>query len=275
MPARSARPGSRPGSPGAEELVVAELLERVHLEAVQRPHPGQLERTDHHVPAAVLLQVEKGIRDGQRDLVAELRASARCPRRSGRPARRARSYTCRNGCYPPAATGSFPGGSGVFLEEFSPKWSLVCLICAARRRGASRPRADPRRSPSRSQAPRAPSSRRSGAIRPSTGPRRRARRSAAPTGQWLDANGLPCTDCTFRYTWQRCNADSSGCTDVPGATSFNYLLGAADVGRRIRIVEWIFKRDCGEINYRRARRSATTSRRTERPRRRRSSRRSP
>jgi hypothetical protein len=69
------------------------------------------------------------------------------------------------------------------------------------------------------------------------------------TGQWLDANGLPCTDCTFRYTWQRCAADSSGCVDVPGATSFNYLLGAADIGRRIRIVEWIFKHDCGEINH--------------------------
>jgi hypothetical protein len=64
------------------------------------------------------------------------------------------------------------------------------------------------------------------------------------TGQWLDANGLPCTDCTFRYTWQRCNAAGSGCADIPGATSFSYLLVAADVGQRVRIVEWIFKRDC-------------------------------
>jgi hypothetical protein len=69
------------------------------------------------------------------------------------------------------------------------------------------------------------------------------------TGQWLDANGLPCPDCKYRYTWQRCNADTSGCADVPGATGFSYTLGAADVGRRIRIVEWIFKRDCGELNY--------------------------
>jgi hypothetical protein len=68
------------------------------------------------------------------------------------------------------------------------------------------------------------------------------------TGQWLDANGLPCTDCKWRYTWQRCNADTSGCTDVPGATAFTYTLGAADVGRRIRFVEWIFKRDCGAYN---------------------------
>lgn len=65
------------------------------------------------------------------------------------------------------------------------------------------------------------------------------------TGQWLMDNGLNCTDCTLTYTWQRCNADTSGCADVPGRTGFSYLLGADDVGKRIRIVEWIFKRDCG------------------------------
>lgn len=64
------------------------------------------------------------------------------------------------------------------------------------------------------------------------------------TGQWLDANGLPCTDCTFRYTWQRCNLDASGCADVPGGTGLSYTLSAGDVGRRIRIVEWIRKVDC-------------------------------
>ena len=69
------------------------------------------------------------------------------------------------------------------------------------------------------------------------------------TGQWLLADGLACTDCKFRYTWQRCNADTSGCTDVPGQTGFSYTLGAADVGKRIRLVEWIFKHDCSEWNY--------------------------
>jgi hypothetical protein len=64
------------------------------------------------------------------------------------------------------------------------------------------------------------------------------------TGQWLDAQGLPCTDCTFRYTWQRCNVDASGCADIPGGTGLSYTLVAADVGRRIRIVEWIKKVDC-------------------------------
>jgi hypothetical protein len=68
------------------------------------------------------------------------------------------------------------------------------------------------------------------------------------TGQWLMADGLSCTDCKYRYTWQRCNADVSGCTDVPGATGFSYLLVSADVGKRMRLVEWIFKRDCGEVN---------------------------
>jgi hypothetical protein len=68
------------------------------------------------------------------------------------------------------------------------------------------------------------------------------------TGQWLDANGLPCTDCTMSYTWQRCALDTSGCADISGATGYSYTLGASDVGRRIRFVEWIFKRDCGAYN---------------------------
>jgi len=67
-------------------------------------------------------------------------------------------------------------------------------------------------------------------------------------GQWLMDNGLNCTECTYRYTWQRCNPDASGCADVPGRTGLSYVLGADDVGRRIRIVEWIFKRDCGAHN---------------------------
>jgi hypothetical protein len=64
------------------------------------------------------------------------------------------------------------------------------------------------------------------------------------SGQWLDANGLPCPDCSFRYTWQRCNPDGSGCGDIPGAAGLTYVVAAADVGRRIRIVEWIKKTDC-------------------------------
>jgi hypothetical protein len=68
------------------------------------------------------------------------------------------------------------------------------------------------------------------------------------TGQWLMDNGLNCTDCTFTYTWQRCNADLSGCADVPGRTGYTYLLGPDDVGKRLRFVEWVYKRDCGAHN---------------------------
>ena len=68
------------------------------------------------------------------------------------------------------------------------------------------------------------------------------------TGQWLLDNGLKCEDCKYRYTWQRCAPDGSGCADIPGATAFPYVLTAADVGKRMRFVEWIFKRDCGAHN---------------------------
>lgn len=68
------------------------------------------------------------------------------------------------------------------------------------------------------------------------------------TGQWLLDNGLNCTDCSFAYTWMRCNVDLSGCADIPGATGYSYTLAAADVGKRIRFVEWIWKTDCGAHN---------------------------
>jgi hypothetical protein len=69
-------------------------------------------------------------------------------------------------------------------------------------------------------------------------------------GLWLYTSGLKCesVECKYTYTWQRCNADSSGCADVPGATAFDYTLTAADVGKRMRIVEWVYKYDCGEVN---------------------------
>jgi hypothetical protein len=73
------------------------------------------------------------------------------------------------------------------------------------------------------------------------------------SGLWLYTSGLKCeatpTECKYTYSWQRCNAEGFACTDVPGATGFTYVLGAADVGMRLRFVEWVFKHDCGEINY--------------------------
>ena len=72
-------------------------------------------------------------------------------------------------------------------------------------------------------------------------------------GLWLYTSGLKCEDkageCKYTYSWQRCAADISGCTDIPGQTGLTYTLRADDVGRRIRFVEWVFKHDCGEINY--------------------------
>ncbi|HZB24065.1 MAG TPA: hypothetical protein VE444_09510 [Gaiellaceae bacterium] len=69
------------------------------------------------------------------------------------------------------------------------------------------------------------------------------------TGQWLYDNGLGCgTECKYTYQWQRCNAAGAGCTDIQGATAYDYTLVAADVGSRVRFVEFIFKRDCGAHN---------------------------
>jgi hypothetical protein len=73
------------------------------------------------------------------------------------------------------------------------------------------------------------------------------------TGLWLYTSGLKCeanaNECKYTYTWQRCNGDGSGCVDIAGQTGFNYTLTAEDVGKRVRFVEWVFKHDCGEINY--------------------------
>jgi hypothetical protein len=68
-------------------------------------------------------------------------------------------------------------------------------------------------------------------------------------GQWLYLDGSGCgKECTYHYSWQRCNADAAGCVDIANATGFSYTLAAADVGTRVRYVEWIFKRDCGATN---------------------------
>jgi hypothetical protein len=71
------------------------------------------------------------------------------------------------------------------------------------------------------------------------------------TGLWLYTSGLKCEakDCNYSYKWQRCNADGSGCADIAGATGFTYTVTGADVGRRLRFVEVVAKRDCGEWNY--------------------------
>jgi hypothetical protein len=73
-------------------------------------------------------------------------------------------------------------------------------------------------------------------------------------GQWLYTSGLKCEEradeCKYTYSWQRCNADVSGCLDIAPATATGttLLLTSVDVGKRIRYVEWVFKHDCGEVN---------------------------
>ncbi|MCU0313483.1 MAG: hypothetical protein MUC84_05405, partial [Solirubrobacteraceae bacterium] len=41
---------------------------------------------------------------------------------------------------------------------------------------------------------------------------------------------------TYAYRWQRCEADGSACTDIPGATTASYTPGPEDVGRALVVV---------------------------------------
>jgi hypothetical protein len=40
---------------------------------------------------------------------------------------------------------------------------------------------------------------------------------------------------SFAYQWQRCDANGAACTDIAAATAQQYLLGASDVGHRLRV----------------------------------------
>lgn len=53
----------------------------------------------------------------------------------------------------------------------------------------------------------------------------------ASVGIWTSAKSYQ-----ESFQWQRCQADGSGCVDVPGATSVNYQLGGDDVGQRLQVV---------------------------------------
>jgi hypothetical protein len=55
---------------------------------------------------------------------------------------------------------------------------------------------------------------------------------------------LTSLDITNRQ-WRRCDTSGNNCTDIPGATSANYLLTPADVGHRIRYR--VTARSCGLI----------------------------
>jgi hypothetical protein len=70
------------------------------------------------------------------------------------------------------------------------------------------------------------------------------------TGLWLFTSGLKCNspECTYRYEWERCDQQLSGCGSIAGATAYDYTTTAADVGFRLRFVEYVFKRDCDALN---------------------------
>jgi hypothetical protein len=52
---------------------------------------------------------------------------------------------------------------------------------------------------------------------------------SASTGAWLNA------PTAYSYQWQRCAADGAGCQPIPGASSQNHTLTAADFGATIRV----------------------------------------
>jgi chitodextrinase len=52
----------------------------------------------------------------------------------------------------------------------------------------------------------------------------------ATPGVWLNA------PTTYAYQWETCDADGSGCSEIPGATSPGYLLEEAEVDDAVRVV---------------------------------------
>lgn len=67
----------------------------------------------------------------------------------------------------------------------------------------------------------------------------------APSIDGTPVQGLPLTALTgvwsgpataYAYQWQRCGAAGDNCKDIPGATSLQYVPGAADVAAALRVV---------------------------------------
>jgi len=62
-----------------------------------------------------------------------------------------------------------------------------------------------------------------------TGEPRQGQTLTTTTGSWTSS-----TTVTYAYAWQRCEANSTGCVDIAGATTSTYVVQAADVGKRLR-----------------------------------------
>ena len=72
---------------------------------------------------------------------------------------------------------------------------------------------------------------------------------SANSGQWLYADGLPCSSrpaeaCNITWQWQRCNPQATSCGDIAGARNTTYVLTDADAGARVRVVQTLTKNDC-------------------------------
>jgi hypothetical protein len=63
------------------------------------------------------------------------------------------------------------------------------------------------------------------------GTARQGQTLTAREGEWGGTQPI-----TFTYQWRRCPAGSGGCTDIAGATAKTYVLVAADVGHRLRVL---------------------------------------
>ena len=71
----------------------------------------------------------------------------------------------------------------------------------------------------------------------------------ANSGQWLYADGLPCSSrpaeaCNITWQWQRCNPQATSCGDIGGQRNTSYVLTSGDVGMRVRVVQTLTKNDC-------------------------------
>jgi hypothetical protein len=63
-------------------------------------------------------------------------------------------------------------------------------------------------------------------------------------GTWLYDDGSPCRgECAYAFLWQRCNPGGD-CAVIPGGAERAYRVGAADVGRSLRVVVNATKYDC-------------------------------
>jgi hypothetical protein len=63
-----------------------------------------------------------------------------------------------------------------------------------------------------------------------TGTAREGQTLSATRGTWQN------TPTSYRFRWQRCDADGTGCVSLVGETLRTYILDANDVGHRVRVV---------------------------------------